>query len=93
MIQLKCIEKTKMIDKVQNVIILCLRDKVLREVAKEKTPATMWTKLELVYLAKSLDHRLCLKQQLYSFKMVESKSLVEQPTQLNKFIDDIKILK
>lgn len=30
LIQLKCIEKTMMIDKVQNVIILCLRDKVLR---------------------------------------------------------------
>ena len=55
-------EKTEMIDKARSAIILCLGDKVLREVTREKTAEDMWTKLESLYMTKSLAHRLCLKQ-------------------------------
>jgi len=34
-------EKTKIIDKARLVIILCLGDKILREVMSEKTPTKM----------------------------------------------------
>jgi hypothetical protein len=38
-------EKTKMVDKARSVIVLCLGDKVLRDVAKKPTVASMWSKL------------------------------------------------
>ncbi|MCI87587.1 cytochrome P450, partial [Trifolium medium] len=50
-------ERSEMNDKALSVIILCLADKVLREVAKEKTAAAMWTKLDSLYMTKSLAHK------------------------------------
>jgi len=38
-------------------------------------------------MTKSLTHWQFLKQQLYSFKMVESKVIMEQLTELNKILD------
>jgi len=38
----------------------------------------------------SLVHRKFLKQQLYSFKMVESKTTTEQLTKFNKILDDLE---
>lgn len=61
------VEKTEMVDKVRRAIILCLRDKVLRKVDREKTAASMLEKIESLHMIKSLPHRLCLKQQLYPF--------------------------
>jgi len=79
-----------MVDKATSAIVLCLGDKVLREVAKEPTAASMWTKLESLYMTKSLPHRQFLKQQLYSFRMVESKVIMEQLTEFNKILDDLE---
>ncbi|MCI68949.1 glutamate receptor 3.6, partial [Trifolium medium] len=39
-------EKTEMNDKVVSAIILCLGDKVLREVAYETSAVLLWTKLD-----------------------------------------------
>ena len=86
-------EKTEMVDKARSAIVLCLGDKVLREVAKEPTAASMWAKLESLYMTKSLAHRQFLKQQLYSFKMVESKAIMEQLTEFNKILDDLENIK
>ena len=69
-------EKIEMMDKARSAIVLCLGDKVLREVAKEPTATSMWAKLESLYMTKSLAHRQFLKQQLYSFRVVESKAIV-----------------
>ncbi|WJX42094.1 hypothetical protein P8452_29365 [Trifolium repens] len=82
-------EKTEMDEKALSAIILCLGDKVLREVAKEKTAAAMWTKLDALYMTKSLAHKQLLKQQLYFFRMVENKSVMEQLAEFNKIIDDL----
>jgi len=76
-------------DKAVSAIILCLGDKVLREVSRETTPVSMWNKLDSLYMTKSLAHRQCLKQQLYFYRMVESKPIMEQLTELNKIIDDL----
>lgn len=44
-------QKTEMTDKTESaIIILCIRDKVLREVWKEKIVAWLWTKSELLYI-------------------------------------------
>jgi len=58
-------EKTEMVDKARSAIVLCLEDKVLRDVAKESTATSMWSKLESLYMTKSLAHQQLLKQQLY----------------------------
>ena len=83
-------EKTEMVDKVRSAIVLCLGDKVLREVAKEPTVTSMWAKLESLYMTNSLAHRQFLKQQFYSFKMVESKAIMEQLTEFNNILDDLE---
>jgi len=57
---------------------------------KEPTAASMWSKLESLYMTKSLSHRQFLKQQLYSFKMVESKTVTEQLTEFNQILDDLE---
>jgi hypothetical protein len=49
-------EKTEMNDKTLSAIILCLRDKVLREVASETTAVSLWTKRDSLYKIKSLAH-------------------------------------
>jgi hypothetical protein len=74
-----------MIEKAASAIILCPGDKVLREVAKEKTGAEMWLRLEALYMTKSLVRKLFLKKQLYAFRMVELRSVIEQITEYNKF--------
>ena len=83
-------KKKSIIDKARSAIILCLGDKALREVAKEKTAAGIWAKLESLYMTRSLAHRLCLKQQLYSFKMAETRTIEEQLAEFNKNIDDLE---
>ena len=52
----------------------------------------MWSKFEYLYMTKSLAHRQFLKQQLYSFKMAKSKSIMEQLTEFNKILDDLEII-
>lgn len=83
-------EKNNKIDKARSVIISCLDDKALREVAREKTAAAMWVKLESLNMTKSLVNRLCLKQQLYSFKLTKSRSITEQLADFNKILDDLE---
>ena len=38
----------------------------------------------------TMAHRLCLKQQLYSFKMAETRTIEEQLAEFNKNIDDLE---
>jgi len=63
-------EKREIIDKAKSVIVLYLGAKVLRDVARKATAASIWAKLESLYMMKSLAHRQLLKQPLYSFRMV-----------------------
>jgi hypothetical protein len=53
-------EKTEMLDKARSAIVLCLGDKVSRDIAKEPIAASMWSKLESLYMTKSLAHRQLL---------------------------------
>jgi hypothetical protein len=57
-------EKTGMNDKALSAIISCLGDRVLREVAKETTSASMLAKLDSLYMTKSLAYRQFMKQKL-----------------------------
>ncbi|KAK2367568.1 alpha carbonic anhydrase [Trifolium repens] len=82
-------EKAVLNEKAVSCITLCLADKVLREVAKETNAADMWAKLESLYMTKSVAHKQFLKQKLYFYRMVESKSITEQLAEFNKIIDDL----
>lgn len=56
-------------EKAHSAIVLCLSDKVLREVSHEETALKVWKKLQELYLQKTLANRLYMKQKLYSYKM------------------------
>ena len=77
-------------DKAHNAIILSLKDKVLRQVSKEKTTVGIWLKLEGLYMTKSLANHLYLKQALYSFKMQEDINVESQLDVFNKLILDLE---
>lgn len=51
-------EKIMMVEKAHSAIILSLVDKVFRQVSKEKTTTSVWMKLEVLYMTKSLVNRV-----------------------------------
>nr|GEX22160.1 retrovirus-related Pol polyprotein from transposon TNT 1-94 [Tanacetum cinerariifolium] len=51
-------EKAKLNKKAHSAMILCLGNKVLREVTEETTAAGVWSKLETLYMTKSLANKL-----------------------------------
>ena len=83
-------KRAEIMAKAHSVVVLCLGDKVLREVAKETTAAGILTKLENLYLTKSLANRLCMKQRLYSYRFLDDKGVMEQLEDFNKAIDDLE---
>jgi len=58
-------DKTDIMNKARRLIVLCFKDKVLREVMKDTTVAVTWSRLESLYMTKSLVPRQFLKQKLY----------------------------
>ena len=71
------IKKLDMMDRAHSAIMLSLGDRVLREVCKEKTPSVVWSKLESIYMTKSLANKLFLKQRLFSIKFIEGKGIMD----------------
>lgn len=84
------LKREEMMAKAHSVIVLCLGDKVLREVVKETNALGILEKLESLYLTKSLANRLYMKQRLYSYRFTEDKSAIEQLGDFNKAIDDLE---
>lgn len=75
----------------RSVIILCLTDKILKEVVRENTMLEIWIKLEYLYMIKSLAHRLCRKQKFYSFQMLMNKSIGNESLPSQDFHGKTKI--
>ncbi|KAK0599638.1 hypothetical protein LWI29_007194 [Acer saccharum] len=73
-----------------NTLILSLSDKVLREIAKMKTAAEVWLKLESLYMTKSLSSRLYLKGRFFTFKMQDGKNLQDHIDEFNKLCLDLE---
>ncbi|GJR72960.1 retrovirus-related pol polyprotein from transposon TNT 1-94 [Tanacetum coccineum] len=63
--------------KAHSALLLCLDNKVLREVNKEDSAAGVWLKLETLYMIKSLANKLYLKKKLFTFYMDSGKKLSE----------------
>ena len=77
-------------EKAHSTILLSLADEVIYEVADEETAATLWLKLESLYMTKSLTNKLLLKQRLFSLRMKEGMPLKEHLDELNSILMDLK---
>ncbi|GJR13107.1 retrovirus-related pol polyprotein from transposon TNT 1-94 [Tanacetum coccineum] len=82
-------EKATLMKKTYNTLILCLEDRVLREVTKETSAAGIWTKLTSLYMTKSLANRLYLKKKLCTYYMSPSTKLGDHIDEFNKLILDL----
>ncbi|KAH9698599.1 hypothetical protein KPL71_024065 [Citrus sinensis] len=78
--------------KARSTIILILGDLVIREVAKEKTVADLWAKLEKIYMTKSLANRLYIKRRMFTLKMAEGSSLDDHIDEFNQLCDTLETI-
>ncbi|GKC32126.1 hypothetical protein Tco_1039420 [Tanacetum coccineum] len=74
-------------EKVQQVRVNS--NKVLREVTGETTTAGVWSKLETLYMTKSLANKLYLKKKLYTFCMPAGRKISEHIDEFNKIVLDL----
>ncbi|GJU50579.1 hypothetical protein Tco_1220134 [Tanacetum coccineum] len=79
--------------KSHSTVILCLGNKVLREVTEEKTAAGVWSKLETLYMTKSLANKLYLKKKLYTLCMPAGQKISEHIDEFNKIVLDLANIK
>ncbi|KAI5675501.1 hypothetical protein M9H77_06451 [Catharanthus roseus] len=79
----------KLVD-AHSCLTLHLTDNVLREIDENDNAFEIWTKLEKLYLGKSLSNKIYLKEQLFGFKMRGSKTLSENMDDLNKIDLDLQ---
>ncbi|KAJ9563977.1 LOW QUALITY PROTEIN: hypothetical protein OSB04_009137 [Centaurea solstitialis] len=83
-------EFAKQDEKAHSTILLSLADEVIYEVADEESAASLWLKLESLYMTKSLTNKLLLKQRLFSLRMKEGMLLKEHLDELNSILMDLK---
>ena len=83
---------TEIDKKARSTIIMSLSDFIIREVAKEKTVAGLWAKLENLYMAKSLANRLYIKKNMFLMRMIERASLDEHIDEFNKVCDELETI-
>ncbi|GJX14685.1 retrovirus-related pol polyprotein from transposon TNT 1-94 [Tanacetum coccineum] len=81
--------KAELNKKAHSAVILCLGNKVLREVTGETTAAGVWSKLETLYMTKSLANKLYLKKKLYTFYMPTGRKISEHIDEFNKIVLDL----
>ncbi|GJT40820.1 zinc finger, CCHC-type containing protein [Tanacetum coccineum] len=81
--------KTDVYKKAHSALLLCLDNKVLREVNKENSATRVWLKLETLYMTKSLANKLYLKKKLFTFYMDSGKKLSEHIDEFNKLVGDL----
>jgi hypothetical protein len=79
-------------ERVLSAIQLSLSFDVLREVMHEKSAATLWKKLEELYMTKSLANKLRLKERLYTIRMPEGTSMQSHLNEFNSIIVDLESL-
>nr|GEW90310.1 retrovirus-related Pol polyprotein from transposon TNT 1-94 [Tanacetum cinerariifolium] len=75
--------------KSHSAVILCLGNKVLREVTEQMTAAGVWLKLETLYMKNPLANMLYLKKKLYTFYMLVGLKISEHIDEFNKSILDL----
>ncbi|GKA19882.1 retrovirus-related pol polyprotein from transposon TNT 1-94 [Tanacetum coccineum] len=81
--------KAELNKKAHSAVILCLGNKVLREVTGETTAAGVWSKLETLYMTKSLANKLYLNKKLYTFYMPAGRKISKHIDEFNKIVLDL----
>ena len=72
--------------KALSTIHLCLVDDVLFNIVGNDTTSGLWSKMESLYMTKSLTIRIYLKRQLYSLWMKEGTTIVDHLNTFNTLI-------
>ena len=75
--------------KAANTIQLSLVDEVMYNVIDEETVTGLWSRLETLYMMKSLSNKLYLKKQLYGLRMNERTTVLEYLNFFNKVINEL----
>ena len=70
--------------KAASTIQLCLADDVMYNVMDEETVTGLWSRLETLYMMKSLSNKLYLKKQLYELRMNKGTSVLKHLNFFNK---------
>lgn len=60
--------------------------------AKEKTMAGLWTKLECLYMTKSRANKLYIKKRMFTLTIMERSSLEDHTDKFNKVCDILKAI-
>ncbi|GKD01283.1 hypothetical protein Tco_1171557 [Tanacetum coccineum] len=81
--------KAELNKKAYSAVILCLGNKVLRDVTREMTAAGVWSKLENLYMIKSLVNKFYSKKKLYTFYMPGGRKIFEHINEFNKIVRDL----
>lgn len=76
-------EKKDLMEQACSAIQLFLSDLILRKVAKETTTARLWTKLESLYMTKSLINQLYLKLGLNTLQIKEGMHIKDHLDEFN----------
>ena len=70
--------------KAASTIQLCLADDVMYNVMDKETVTGLWSRLETLYMMKSLSNKLYLKKQLYELHMKEGTTVFKYLNFFNK---------
>ena len=73
-------------EKALSAIRLCLVDDVLFNIMSETTAASLWTKLESLYMTKSLTNKMLLKRQLFTLCMKEGTKIYDHLNASNTLV-------
>nr|GEV22883.1 retrovirus-related Pol polyprotein from transposon TNT 1-94 [Tanacetum cinerariifolium] len=82
--------KAELNKKAHSAMILCLDNKVLREVTGETTAVGVWSKLKTLYMTKSLANKVYLKNKLYTFYMPDGRKISKHIDEFNKIVLDLE---
>jgi hypothetical protein len=69
-----------------STIFPCLVDKVLFNIVGEETTTDLWSKMEILYMKKSMKNIIFLKKQLYNLQMKEGTKIVDHLNVFNTLI-------
>ena len=77
-------------EKVLRAIQFCLTDEVLDEFSTEKTASSLWERLQVHYLKKSMANRLIPKQRLFILSMYEGTHIKSHNVKFFSIINDLR---
>nr|GEW56550.1 retrovirus-related Pol polyprotein from transposon TNT 1-94 [Tanacetum cinerariifolium] len=81
--------KVELNKKAHSAVILWLGNTVLREVIEETIAVGVWTKLDTLYMKKSLTNKLNMDKKLYRFYMLVGRKIFKHINEFNEIVLDL----